>query len=151
MADPNLVATNAHVVAGVDNPAVIDANGVHPAAVVTFDPDLEFAVLRTSGLARKPAPARSQRGTPRNSGGGVGIPRRPRITASPAAIVQSQTAIGRNIYDSGLVKRQVYTIEADLHPGNSGGPLITTDGVGVGIIFARSVSDNNVGYALTSF
>lgn len=56
MADPNLVATNAHVVAGVDNPAVIDANGVHPAAVVTFDPDLEFAVLRTSGLAGNPLP-----------------------------------------------------------------------------------------------
>ena len=150
VADPNLVATNAHVVAGVDNPAVIDANGVHPATVVTCDPDLDFAVLRTSSLAGNPLPldhSLAPRGT---VGAALGYPGGQEFTASPAAIVQSQTAIGRNIYDSGLVKRQVYTIRADLHPGNSGGPLITPDGVVVGIIFARSVSDNNIGYALTS-
>jgi S1-C subfamily serine protease len=118
--------------------------------VVTFDPDLDFAVLRTTGLAGKPLPldhSTAPRGT---VGAALGYPGGREFTASPAAIVQSQTAIGRDIYDTGLVKRQVYTIQADLHPGNSGGPLITPDGVVVGIVFARSVSHNGVGYALTS-
>ena len=56
MADPSPIATNAHVVAGIDNSAVIDANRVHPATVVAFDPDLDFAVLRTTGLAASPLP-----------------------------------------------------------------------------------------------
>ena len=85
------------MVTGVDNPAVIDANGMHPATVVTFDPDLDFAVLRTSGLAGNPLPldhSLAPRGT---VGAALGYPGGQEFTASPAAIVQSQTAIGRNI------------------------------------------------------
>lgn len=50
----NLVATDAHVIAGIYQPYVIDANGTHLATPIWFDPNLDFAVLRVSNLAGNP-------------------------------------------------------------------------------------------------
>jgi len=150
VAGDGLVATNAHVVAGIAAPVVYDAKGAHEATVVSFDPDLDFAVLRAKGLAAAPLPLASglvARGT---VGAALGYPGGGSFTISPAAVLESRTALGRNIYDGGLVKRDIYSLQADIRPGNSGGPLITPDGVVVGIIFARSVASDSVGYALTS-
>ena len=54
-----------------------------------------------------------------------------------------------NIYGSGSQRREVYTIAADIEPGNSGGPLLATTGKVAGIVFARSADHANVGYAMT--
>lgn len=35
-------------------------------------------------------------------------------------------------------------------PGNSGGPLLSTDGRVYGVVFARSTSDARTGYVLTA-
>lgn len=50
------VVTNAHVVAGVRSPKVIDGNGTHNTRVVWFDDKLDLAVLQVSNLAGKPLP-----------------------------------------------------------------------------------------------
>jgi S1-C subfamily serine protease len=42
----------------------------------------------------------------------------------------------------------VYQLSALVQPGNSGGPLVEPNGVVVGVVFARSTTDANVGYAL---
>lgn len=87
MADPNMVATNAHVVAGVDTPAVHRRQRVHPATVTAFDPDLDFAVLQGTGLAASPLPLNRSL-APRDNRGSVGIPRRPeprRLTCNHCA------------------------------------------------------------------
>ncbi|MGH9028374.1 MAG: CvpA family protein [Acidimicrobiales bacterium] len=47
---PDLVVTNAHVVAGIARPYVIDTLGHHPATAVLYDPELDIAVLRVPGL-----------------------------------------------------------------------------------------------------
>ncbi|MGH9018596.1 MAG: CvpA family protein, partial [Acidimicrobiales bacterium] len=63
---PGLVVTNAHVVAGVAHPVVIDASGHHATEVVLFDSHLDLAVLRVPGLtdpALPTAPAVVARGT----------------------------------------------------------------------------------------
>jgi S1-C subfamily serine protease len=150
VAGPGLVATNAHVVSGIDHPVIFDAHGAHPATVVSFDADLDFAVLRATNLAAEPlklAAANVPRGT---VGAVLGYPGGGSFTVSPAAVLERQNAIGRNIYDRGSVRRDIYSLQAQVRPGNSGGPFITPDGVVVGVVFATSLTDSNVGYALTS-
>ena len=44
----------------------------------------------------------------------------------------------------------MYEIQAVVRPGNSGGPLVETDGEVVGVVFSRSTTNNDIGYALAS-
>ena len=147
---PNLIATNAHVVAGTSHTIVIDGRGEHVATVVSFDPNLDFAVLRTTDITDPTLPLSSSE-FPRGTVGAVlGYPGGGNFDVEPAAILYEQTAIGRNIYDQALVHRQIYAIQAVVRPGNSGGPLITSDGTVIGVVFAASTTNNDLGYALTS-
>jgi S1-C subfamily serine protease len=151
VAAPGLVVTNAHVVAGVDRPIVSDANGSHRTTVVVFDPQLDLAVLRTSGLAGRPLallPGEAPRG---QQGGVLGFPGGGPFTAAPG-VVRSvfQDAVGRDIYSRELVARDVYQIDAEVHPGNSGGPFVEPNGRVVGVVFASSLVHREIAYALTA-
>jgi S1-C subfamily serine protease len=55
-----------------------------------------------------------------------------------------------DIYDQGQHVRQAFAIRGLVRSGNSGGPLVSTDGAVLGVIFAASVTDSSTGYALTS-
>jgi S1-C subfamily serine protease len=44
----------------------------------------------------------------------------------------------------------VYELQAQVVPGNSGGPFVTTSGQVAGVVFAASTTHGNVGYALTA-
>ena len=46
--------------------------------------------------------------------------------------------------------REVFSVRALIRPGNSGGPLVTSQGDVAGMVFAASVSDRETGYALTA-
>jgi S1-C subfamily serine protease len=149
VAGKGLIATNAHVVAGVKHPTVVDANGRHDVKVVLFDPDLDFAVLRVNNLAGKILPINQdivQQGTP---GAVLGYPGGGNFEAQPAAIMDEFTAEGRNIYGQGDTTRDVYEVRAKIIPGNSGGPLINKKAQVIGVVFAESTSYHHVGYALT--
>jgi S1-C subfamily serine protease len=146
----DLVATNAHVVAGISQPYVQDANGNHSATVIWFDPNLDFAVLRVSNLAGHALNidgSRVSNGTP---GAVLGYPGGGPFDDGAAAVAQEFTAIGRNIYGSGTTTRQVYELQATIIPGNSGGPLVNEAGSVIGVVFAQSTTYNHVGYALTT-
>lgn len=145
----DLVATNAHVVAGIAHPVVQDVNGSHNARVVWFDPNLDFAVLRVSGLAGKPLSLDSNNVDPGTPGAVLGYPGGGAFNAGPAAVLDEFEASGHNIYDSGLTLRSVYEIQATVIPGNSGGPLVSENGDVMGIVFAESTTYQHVGYALT--
>lgn len=149
VAAPSEVVTNAHVVAGVTMPYVVDQNGQHKATVIRFDPDLDVAILRVSGIKTTPFELKDQELAKGTAVAVAGYPGGGGFTAAPGAILDSFTAVGRNIYNQGSTERQVYSIKADVEQGNSGGPLIAADGSVAGVIFAKSTAYDQVGYALT--
>lgn len=146
----DLVATNAHVVAGVSNPYVQDTNGSHRAIPIWFDANLDFAVLRVSNLAGGPLVMSGAHVSPNSAGAVMGYPGGGGFTANPASVLEEFTASGRNIYNQGNTQRDIYEVAANIIPGNSGGPLVNTDGTVIGIVFAESTTYNQVGYALTT-
>ncbi len=146
----DLVATNAHVIAGIRGPYVQDANGTHNATAIWFDPNLDFAVLRVPNLSGQSLIIGSDKvanGTPAVV---LGYPGGGGFSAKAAAVLDQITASGRNIYGRGNTTRDVYEVQADIIPGNSGGPLVAKDGTVIGVIFAESTSYEHVGYALTT-
>lgn len=145
----NLVATNAHVVAGIAHPYVIDGNGTHLATAIWFDPNLDFAVLRVNNLRGGPLVLDTNVIPHGTAGGVLGYPGGGPFSASTAAVLDEFTPRGRNIYNQGSTQRDVYSIEANVVPGNSGGPLVNTNGDVIGVVFAASTMYNDVGYALS--
>jgi S1-C subfamily serine protease len=144
------VATNAHVVAGVRAPAV-QVGGIgrrYSARVVLFDAKRDIAVLAVPGLS---APA-LRLGEDLDGGAEAvvaGFPRNGPFSASPARVRTVIEARGEDIYGQPGVARQVYSLYAEVEPGNSGGPLLAVNGTLVGIVFAKSLDDPQTGYALT--
>ena len=145
----NIVVTNAHVIAGVSSPYIIDNHGQHQANVIWFDPNLDFAVLSTSDLAGSPLPISASISPDNTKSIVMGFPGGGDFSASPAVVLSSFTATGRNIYNQGNTNRSIYEIKATVIPGNSGGPLVNAKGTVIGIVFAESTTYNNAGYALT--
>ena len=147
---PEKVVTNAHVVAGTTSERVrIQGVGrFYDARVVVFDPRRDLAVLSVPGL---PAPASTQGPELKRSGGAVvaGFPLNGPYRRDPARVRDVLTATGADIYGSPGVVREVYSLYARVQPGNSGGPLLSSTGAVVGIVFARSLDDDRTGYALT--
>ena len=148
---PGLVVTNAHVVAGIDSVQIADRAGSHRATPILFDPNMDVAVLRATRLAGG-ALTLQRADASRSTGDAVlGFPNGSRsLSARPAAILRKFLAIGRDIYGRNPSRREVYQLQATIRQGNSGGPFVRRDGVVLGVVFAASTSDQNVGYALTS-
>jgi len=146
----DLVATNAHVVAGIRHPFVQDANGTHSTTVIWFDPNLDFAVLRVNNLSGSSLVISNAHVAPGSAAAVLGYPGGGPLTAGPAAVLDQFTASGRNIYGKGNTQRDVYEVQADIIPGNSGGPLVAQDGSVIGVVFAESTTYQHVGYALTT-
>lgn len=145
-----LVATNAHVVAGSTDLAVQVAGTGRPyrAEVVEFDPEADVAVLRVPELD---VPA-LEFGDGLGAGDDsvvAGFPANGPYTISPSRVREKINARGLDIYDSDSVVREVYALRGIVREGNSGGPLIDADGDVVGMVFARSATDEETGYALT--
>lgn len=148
VADERIV-TNAHVVAGTEQPVVEALNGqVLTGTIVYFDARDDLAVIAVPGLT---ADALSMGATarPGTSTAIEGYPYGGPITVDAALVQHVSIANSPNIYGSGGSPREVYTLAGQVNPGNSGGPLLTLDGDVIGAVFARSADQENVGYALT--
>ncbi|MER5794072.1 MarP family serine protease [Streptomyces sp. NPDC001980] len=148
---PEHVMTNAHVVAGIDNPSV-RIGGVGPsydAEVVLFDPDRDVAVLYVPQL-RAPVLKFDTSAARGNSAVVAGYPQDGDLNLQAATVANTVRATGQNIYNDATVTREIYSIRSTVRPGNSGGPLLTTGGKVYGVVFARSTSDDETGYVLTA-
>jgi S1-C subfamily serine protease len=151
VAASNYVVTNAHVVAGVEAPQVQEQGGGSQQAVtVLYDPRLDIAILY---VGRSPGPVldldtdRAARGA---DGAVLGYPGGADLTFGPAAVRRQLDAVGRDIYGDSVVQREVYELQAEVLPGNSGGPFVLENGQVGGVIFAASTTDSSVGYAITA-
>ncbi|MFF1299722.1 MULTISPECIES: MarP family serine protease [unclassified Streptomyces] len=145
------VMTNAHVVAGIDEPTV-RVGGVgrsYEARVVLFDPDKDVAVLYVPDL-RAPVLRFDDNAARGDSAVVAGYPQDGDLNLQAATVANRVQANGQNIYNDGTVTREIYSIRSTVRPGNSGGPLLTTDGKVYGVVFARSTSDDETGYVLTA-
>lgn len=145
-----MVVTNAHVIAGERGTEVVVNGTGYRATPVYVDPNYDLAVLRTDaplGHVLSLATATATRGT---QAAVVGYPENGALTISPAGVSGTIPASGRNIYNEGVVVRDIYQLEANVEPGNSGSPVVTAGGTVIGMLFSRSTLQQNVGYALTS-
>ena len=141
--------TNAHVVAGVTEPVVRDGNREVRGKVVYYDPDIDVAVVDVPEL-NGPTVKFDLDGQERQQGAVLGYPEDGPFNAQPARIRTDQRLRSPDIYGNGTVTRHVYSLRGLVRPGNSGGPLVSTAGDVLGVVFAASVSDRNTGYALTA-
>lgn len=148
---PNYVVTNAHVVAGMTDPVLLNQGQRQRATTVWFDPNTDLAVLRTD----RPLPGTpltlAGETQPRGSSVAIlGYPGGGSLRVSPGVILRSQLAVGRDIYGGSISSRQIYALQVDIEQGNSGGPVVLPDGRVAGVIFGKAVTHDGVGYALTS-
>lgn len=142
------VVTNAHVVSGTSTHTISTPGGTnYRATVVLFDPERDVAVLQAPGFgAPGLAFGQADRGT---QGAVIGYPGGGAEQTTAAVVNGTVTAEGRDIYNQNLVTRQVFILQASVHPGNSGGPLVDLQGRVLGMVFATSASNPNQAYALT--
>lgn len=149
---PHHILTNAHVVAGVtENQTVTTRLGTTrlSATVVLFDPQRDLAVLYVPRLNARTLTFAG----PANLGDEAivaGYPRDEPFSAVPARVGNDQLAQAPDIYQSKEVTRQIYSIRANVQPGNSGGPLLAPNGRVDGVVFAAAVGVKDTGYALTA-
>ncbi|MEV6393899.1 MarP family serine protease [Streptomyces sp. NPDC051907] len=146
------VMTNAHVVGGVDEPTVqIGGEGrLYDAKVVLYDWQRDIAVLDVPDLKAPPLQFTESDARSGNSAIVAGFPENGSYDVRSARVRGRINANGPDIYHRGTVRRDVYSLYTTVRQGNSGGPLLTTDGKVYGVIFARSLDDPDTGYALTA-
>ena len=141
--------TNAHVVQGVTEPTVeLPGVGGRAGRVVYFDAEQDIAVIAIDGLGIEPLALTDTQ--PAGTVGAVqGYPFGGPFVSAGAEVMQVGGILADNITGTSQAPRETYTLAADVNPGNSGGPVLTLDGAVMGMVFARSQSTDDVGYAHT--
>ena len=145
------VMTNAHVVAGTREVQVESKRGGRqPGTVVVYDPERDLAVIYVPGLDEPVMPFVQRPAATGASAVVLGFPQDGPYNAQSARVRDVSRITGPDIYDQNDVTREIYTIRALVRSGNSGGPLVTTNGQVLGVIFAAAADNRNVGFALTA-
>ncbi len=134
---PDLVVTNAHVVAG-ESDTIVQIGGVGqslPATAVVFDAHDDVAILRVPGLdlrslslARAPASG--------TAAAILGFPLDGPFNEQPGRIGRTQPVRTQDAYGMGDFVREITPLRGLVRPGNSGGPMIDARGQVVATVFA---------------
>lgn len=144
------VMTNAHVLAGVDDPMVLAEGEVYPARIVYIDEEVDVAVLAVPDLPQVPL---SFATVERDSGADaiiMGYPGGGELQVGPARVRDLSQIRGPTFRADETVTREVYSLFGQVRSGNSGGPLLDVDGSVLGVVFASAIDDPATGYALSA-
>jgi S1-C subfamily serine protease len=148
----NLVVTNAHVVAGEppgQTSVLLPDGATKPATVVVYNPDVDLALLYVPSLGE--TPLKLGTGARGQAGAVLGHPNgQDALAVQPASIATEVTALGEDLYDTRNTQRNVFVLAAKLTYGDSGAPLVDTQGDVVGIAFAIAPDRSTTAYALSS-
>ena len=146
-AAPNLVITNAHVVAGMKDPRVDRRDGdYHDADVVAFNVHDDIAVLRVAGLGAVPLETASP--VEGQSVAILGYPENGPFTATPGRIGETRVVLAEDAHGRGPVNRKITTLRGRVRHGNSGGPAVDNRGRVRTTVFAARVGADNQGYGV---
>jgi S1-C subfamily serine protease len=145
---PGLVATNAHVVASADRVELETADGASSnGQVVAFDPQVDLALV--SVTIERPTLPLAEPGVG-DQGLVLGFPGGGPFEPSPFQVGQRISATGFDIYDRGLVRRDLLALASELAPGDSGSAVLRADGSVVGVAVAVAPDRGGVAYALAA-
>jgi len=144
---PNLIVTNAHVVAGADDTTVTTQGGVElDATAVLYDPENDLALLRVDAqLPTLPMASGNREGS---AAAVLGYPENGPYTVTPARVGETRQTISEDSYGRGPIDRTITALGGDVRSGNSGGPLLGEDGKVVGVVFAATTSGPRGGFAV---
>jgi S1-C subfamily serine protease len=149
---PDLILTNAHVVAGEPDGAtqvLLTSGQVLPASVVMYDPNRDLALLSVPGLGESPLPLAAPQ--VEQTGGVFGHPDGVApLYITPARVAQEESAVGPNIYGAGNVSRAILVLASTLAHGDSGGALVDSSGQVIGVAFAINAGSATTAYALNT-
>ena len=149
VARPELVVTNAHVVAGQDDTTVTTRAGEGPldATAVFYDRNNDLAVLRVDGLSPDPLPlvGEQRSGT---SGAVLGYPEEQPFSIVPARLGSTGTVISEDSYGVGPVRRELTALRGVVRSGNSGGPMVDAAGRVLTTVFAATTRGQPGGYGI---
>ena len=139
---PQLMVTNAHVVAGATS---VTVGGV-PADVALYDPVNDIAILR---VAMSATPLNFVVSAPSSGAKAevIGFPLDGPRTISPSIINGQITAESRDIYDKQTFQRTVLVVYSNIEPGNSGSPVMVRGDV-AGVVFSKSLTQSETAYAI---
>ncbi len=146
---PNRVMTGAHAVAGGDSFSISVGGQEHAATVVSYDPNVDIAILAVPELQAPPL-AFAEGPAPTGADAVVlGYPSGDPFRAASARIREVIELTGPDIYQTTKVRREVYVIRGQVLQGNTGGPLIDLNGRVLGVVFGVAVDDKDTGFVLT--
>jgi S1-C subfamily serine protease len=144
---PDLIVTNAHVIAGADDTTVTTQSGVElDATAVYYQPEDDLALLEVD--ARLPTLPISLSRPVGADAAVLGYPENGPYTVTAARIGETRATISENSYGRGPIDRTITALGGDVRSGNSGGPLLDRQGEVVGVVFAATTSGPTGGFAV---